>query len=171
MATVVNQFRFLCQVQWYLKNPSSFGDLTASNSDGVSTEGTFVNGVSAGQVDQVYLYRGLLAGGAALVLDLQGTLLDPVAVPFLPARLKGVYCRHLATAGHTSSGLLVGSAASNSVVAWQVPVKRGGAFQLFDPTAAGLAPVAAGTADQFRVVNADGANSAEVFLALVGTSA
>lgn len=171
MATTVTQLIFGSQIQWDLTESPSWGTRSASGSDGPGSEKILTAGTAAGQVDQVFLYRGQLAASGSITFDLiGGGLLDPLGNAIAIVKLKGIYFRQLASASYTGTHCLVGQAAATSVLAYQQKVCRGGVWLVFDPSATGIAAVAAGASDNFRVVNADASNGVDFFLALAGTT-
>lgn len=171
MATTINSLRFTAGFSFDVKDVTAWGDLAMQSSDAPSSESSFAQGTGAGQVDKLYVYRGTLAASASDTLDLSGSLTDPVENACVFVKVKGVYVRQVATDGYTSTGITVAATVTNSAAAWNIPLKRGGVFLLFDPSATGLFTVTAGTGDLFKITNADGANGADYFVAICGTSA
>lgn len=171
MATNVDSIRFTSSFNWTISDEDTFGDLTTTGtSSPSSTDAAFTHGTGANQVDLVHLYQGTLAASASLTLDLSGSMTDAMGNAFVLAKLKGLYVRQVASSGNTSTGIVVAATVANGAVQWNVPVTRGGVFSVFSPTADALATVTAGTADQFVITNSDATNSAEFFLAILGTS-
>lgn len=129
-------------------------------------------GTGSGQIDLAYAWDGTIAGGASLTVDLNGSLSGPLGDSILMARVKVIFFQ--LKVDTQPSGVLVGAAAANSIVTWQVPVKNTatypGIFELVLPDAVAI-PVTAATADQFRIVNQDGSVVATYRMFIAGSSA
>lgn len=172
MATAINSLRLASSFNWDIENTTTFGTTDSSGSDAPSsTENSYTHGTGAGQADQVYILKSTLAASANLDIDLSGSLTDAFGNALVAVRLKAVYFRQIASAGNTGTHCLVGNAVANDIVSWSIPVRRGGFCSIVAPDATGLATVAAGTSDLFRITNGDGTNPVEFFLALVCASA
>lgn len=135
------------------------------------------NGTAAGRVDRVYFRRPSIGAGATLSIDLAGGLTDEEGNAITMARLKGIMVFNF----DSDSTLTLRQPASNPVASLFAGGSGGGvlvpsARSADDPGFVaihipdGLA-VTAGTGDLIELVNGDGSNAADCYLAVYGTSA
>lgn len=167
MALTINSIRFQGAFNFDIKDTQAFGDVTMSAVNQAGSEGTLSQGTAAGQANKLVIWQGTIAASGNKTLDLSGTEQDPFKNTMVFTKLIGIFIRQIASSGNTATSIDVGAAASNSIVSWAVKVFRGGLFEWFDPTGTGLV-VSNGAADNFRILNNDSGQTAEVFAAFVG---
>lgn len=170
MAVTVVSFQMDGAVHFTQRNDRDYGSPTWTVSKSPTVDLT--HGTGAGNIDLGYAWQSTIAGAGSLVIDLAGSLTGEFGQAVNFARIKAIYFRLLKTTVPVG-GVLVGAAAANSVVTWQVPVKNtaelDGFFELLLPDAVGIV-VTAGTGDQFRVVNQDAVIVATYEMFIAGCS-
>lgn len=171
MAVVVVSFKADGTLSFTQRSEKDYGSPTWTVNKSPSVELT--HGTAAENMDLAYAWESTIAGGASLTVDLTGSLTGEFGQAVNFARVKVIYFK-LKTDTVPAGGVLVGAAAVNSVVTWQVPVKNtaltAGDFRLLLPDAVGIV-VTAGTNDQFRVVNQDATIAATYEMFIGGCSA
>lgn len=132
-----------------------------------------LNGVGAGQADQIYMDHVTIAASGTADLDLAGSMKDAFGQAVVGVKLKGIIV--FADPGNTND-VVVGGAASNQVpflgsVTDKVKVKPGGVFVDFGPGLAGLATITPSTGDQLGFANSGAGTGVGFDLVLVMASA
>lgn len=132
---------------------------------------SFTEGAGAGAANMIWSDRRTIAASATDSLDLAGSLTGPFGTTLTFARIKMLLV--LAATGNTnnvnvvrpaSNGVPLGLAAGDGF-----PVKPGGMFWWYDPSAAGVA-VTAGTGDLLDLVNSAVGTSVTYDVVIVGAS-
>lgn len=163
MATTISAATFQSSFTWNLIQAANYGTLL-NNNQFSPTSGALTHGTGAGCINKLYLAQGTIAGGATLTLDLNA-LTDPLGNAINFGKIKFVWFDLLTTT--TPSSVTFAGTVSNSAFAWNVPVYSGGRISWIDFTGTGIT-VTNTTADQFTIVNNDGAVAATYRLALGG---
>lgn len=145
---------------------------STSVSQNFSTTSTYTTlGAGANAINEEYIAVRTLAGGASENLDLAGSLTNFFGETITFARIKAISIELLTTT--TSTSIEVGGAAANQFVGPfgaandTVEVLNGGALAMFSAGATGWT-VTAGTGDQLKILNNDGANTATYRITLYG---
>ncbi|MEV0993416.1 hypothetical protein [Nonomuraea sp. NPDC050202] len=145
---------------------------TPSSQLRLSQQMNFAQGAGANQADMIWHDKRTIAASATDSLDLAGGLAGPFAGANLTfARIKFLFVR--AAAANTNN-VNVTRPASNGVP-WALaagdgfPVKPGGAFFWYDPTAAGVA-VTGGTGDLIDMVNSAAGTPVTYDVVIVGAA-
>jgi hypothetical protein len=144
---------------------------TPTSSLAVRQQMNFAQGAGAGQADMIWHDRGTIAASATTSLDLAGGLAGPFGGNLTFARIKALLVR--AAAANTNNVNVVRPASNG--VPWTLaagdgfPVKPGGVFWWYDPTAAGVA-VTAGTGDLLDLVNSGAGTSVTYEIVIVGAA-
>ncbi|MBB2914856.1 hypothetical protein FHS43_006168 [Streptosporangium becharense] len=127
------------------------------------------DGAGAGQANRLWSDTRTVGPSATDSIDLAGSLTDPFGAALTFARIKAVL---VAAALANVTEVRVTRPASNAVpllsAAAYLPVKPGGVFLWFDPSAAGV-PVTAGTGDLLDMVNS-GATAATYDVVIIGAA-
>jgi hypothetical protein len=130
---------------------------------------TTADGAGAGQANRIWSDSRTIAGSATDSLDLAGSLTDPFGAALTFARIKGLI---VAAPLANTTDVRITRPASNAVpllsAAGYIPVKPGGLFVWFDPSAAGVV-VTAGTGDLLDMVNS-GATAATYDVVIIGAA-
>lgn len=135
-----------------------------------------VAGTGIGQVDRVYSREHAIASGAALDLDLAGSLTDGLGNVVAFAELVGVLIINRGEDGSVNStDVTVGGGTNPFDGFWgtagdQVVLPPGGFLMVGADGAAGIGAVVAATGDILRIANASGA-VAKVQVMILGRSA
>lgn len=171
MATNISSFQADGAIRMSQSNTTTTGSPSWIYSSSSSIELT--QGTAADMINLAYAWDSTIAASGSLVIDLAGALTGEFGQAVTFARIKVIEFR-LKTDTVPDGGVLIGAAASNSVVTWQVPVKnttsQPGYFQLILPDATAIA-VTAGSADNFRIVNQSASIAATYRLFIAGSSA
>jgi hypothetical protein len=131
----------------------------------------FGEGAGAGQANMIWSDRRTIAASATDSIDLAGSLTGPFGTSLTFARIKMLLV--LAAAGNTNN-VNVTRPASNGAPLFLatgdgIPVKPGGMFWWYDPSAAGVA-VTAGTGDLVDLVNSAAGTPVTYDIVIVGAS-
>ncbi|GAB1823578.1 hypothetical protein [Herbidospora sp. RD11066] len=159
--------KFFAQLRGTLTNAS---DLTTAGAPvDLAQQLNFVDGAGAGAANRIFLDTRTVTASGTDSLDLAGALTDPFGAALTFARIKGLFVVARAT---NVTDIRITRPASNAVplfsAAGYIPVKPGGFFGWFDPSAAGVA-VTAATADLLDMVNS-GATDAIYNIAIIGAA-
>lgn len=138
---------------------------------------TTIFGTGAGKADMVWHDRNALVGGASVELDLAGALTNAFGTTVTFANVKTIVVANTSDkqSPATTAAITVGGAAANAFLgpfgaaAHTVTIPSGGFFAVSCDNAAGWA-VTAGTADLVKILNEDGANSAQYDVFFIGES-
>ncbi|MDX3101756.1 hypothetical protein [Nonomuraea angiospora] len=133
---------------------------------------TLAQGTGAGQADMIWSDSFTIAASGTQAVDLAGTLVGPFGTTLTFARIKAVI---VAAASGNTNNVNVVSDATNGPLLFLAkgdgyPVKPGGLFVAYDPSAAGTV-ITAGTADLINLVNSAGGTSVTCDVVIVGASA
>lgn len=123
---------------------------------------SITSGTGANQADIVYLDERTVAGATNLDLDLAGVLTDAFGATVASAKLVALVIVNEPLDGTQNTTTLTLGGGSNYVPGFSAalwPISPGGIFQMASPGVAGLATIAAGTADILRVANSSGAQA------------
>jgi hypothetical protein len=175
MATQLTINNVKASVDWSLVDKVS-GDIDSTNSNSFSyTSGQQTDGTGANQADRIYAKRHTINAGGTLDLDLAGSLVDFFGNTITFAKVTYLYIELVSKTPQASS-IEIGGAAANQFVGWidtaaaKIKVPGPGIFALGSAAAGGYT-VTPGTGDILRITNNDGANAAEVNIAIIGRSA
>jgi hypothetical protein len=175
MATQLTINNVKASVDWSLVDKVS-GDIDSTNSNSFSyTSGQQTDGTGANQADRLYAARLTISAGGFFDFDLSGVLVDFFGNPILFAKVTYLYVELLSKTPQASS-IEIGGAVANAFIGWidtaaaKIKVPGPGVF-LLGSAAAGGYTVTPGTGDILRITNNDGANAAEVNIAIIGRSA
>lgn len=131
----------------------------------------FSEGAGAGAANMIWHDQRTIAASATDSIDLAGSLAGPFGTTLTFARIKMLLV--LAATGNTNNVNVVrdGSAGVPLFLATGdgIPVKPGGMFWWYDPSAAGVA-VTATTADLINLVNSSSGTSVTADIVIVGAS-
>jgi hypothetical protein len=162
-------FRSSWQLESELTSPLDLS--TPSSLLKLARQIAFSEGAGAGAANMVWADRRTIAASATDSLDLAGSLTGPFGTTLTFARIK--YLLVLAAAGNTNN-VNVTRPASNGAPLFLatgdgIPVKPGGKFEWYDPSAAGVA-VTAGTGDLIDLVNSGAGTPVTYDVVIVGAS-
>lgn len=150
-------------------NYTSALDLTTASAPiTFKRQGILASGAGAGAADLVWADSRPISPSATDTLDLAGSLTGLLGGTVTFARIKGLF---VAAAASNVTNITVTRPATNGVplmsaVSSGVPVKPGGIFSWYDPSAAGVV-VTAGTGDLIDFVNS-GATTANYDVVIIG---
>ncbi len=144
---------------------------TVSNPLTVAKQIAFAQGAGAGQADMMWSDTRTIAASGSDALDLAGSLTGPFGTTLTFVRLKMILV--LAAAGNTNN-VNVTTPGSNGTPLFLaagdgIPVKPGGLFWWYDPSAAGVV-VTPSTADLLTIVNSGAGTSVTYDIHLFGAS-
>ncbi|MGR6922551.1 hypothetical protein ACU635_50570 [[Actinomadura] parvosata] len=133
---------------------------------------SLTTGTGAGQADMIWSDSFSIAASGTQAIDLAGSLAGPLGGTLTFARIKCVVVA--AASGNTNNINVVRDSTSGVPLFLAngdgVPVKPGGLFVWFDPSAAGVA-VTAGTGDLLNLVNSAAGTPVLGDVVIVGASA
>jgi hypothetical protein len=136
-------------------NYTGTSDLTTPSAPiAVKRQINLTSGAGVGAADLVWADTRTVAASATDSLDLAGSLSGLLGGTVTFARIKGLI---VAASSSNTNNVLVSRPATNGVpllsaVSTNIPIKPGGLFAWFDPSAAGVV-VTAGTGDLLDFVN------------------
>lgn len=129
-------------------------------------------GTGAGQADMLWSEQYTITASSTQAVDLAGTLVGPFGTTLTFARIKGVIVG--AAPGNTNNVNVVSDATNGPPLFLAkgdgIPVKPGGLFISYDPSATGAA-ITAGTADLINLVNSAAGTSVTCDIVIIGASA
>jgi hypothetical protein len=123
---------------------------------------SFSNGTGANQADLAYLAERTVASNTNDDIDLAGVLTDAFGATVAAAELVALVVVNEPLSGTPNTTNLTMGGATNYVPGFSAalwPISPGGVFEIASPGAAGLATIAAGTADILRIANSSGASA------------
>jgi hypothetical protein len=145
---------------------------TPTNPLAVARQLVLAQGTGAGQADMIWSDRFTIAASATQAVDLAGSLAGPFGGTLTFARIKMVVV--MAAAGNTNNVNVVSDTTNGPLLFLAkgdgIPVKPGGLFTWFDPSAGG-AVITPGTADLINLVNSAAGTPVTVDVVIVGASA
>lgn len=152
-------------------NYTGTSDLTTPSAPiAVKRQINLSSGAGANAADLVWADTRTVAASATDSLDLAGTLGGLLGGTVTFARIKGLI---VAAAAANTNNVLITRPASNAVpllsAAGNIPVKPGGVFCWFDPSAAGVV-VTAGTGDLIDFVNSAAGTSVTYDVVIIGAA-
>ncbi|HEY9375041.1 hypothetical protein [Streptomyces sp.] len=129
-------------------------------------------GTGAGQADMIWSDQFTISASGTQAVDLAGTLQGPFGTTLTFARIKMVIVA--AALGNTNNVNVVSDATNGPLLFLAkgdgIPVKPGGMFVSFDPSAAGTV-ITPSTADLINLVNSAGGTTVTCDVVVVGASA
>lgn len=120
------------------------------------------HGTGAKQADIAYLAERTVASASNDDIDLSGVLSDVFGATITAAKLVALVLLNEPLDGSANTTNLTLGGGSNFVPGFsaaQCPISPGGFIEMVSASAAGLATIAAGTADILRVANSSGAQA------------
>jgi len=138
----------------------------------VARQLALAQGTGAGQADLIWSDTVTIDPSDTEAIDLAGSLSGPLGGTLTFAKLKMIVVA--AAAGNTNNVNVVSDTTNGPLLFLAkgdgIPVKPGGLFVWFDPSAAGV-PITAGTADLINLVNSAGGGTVTADVVVVGASA
>lgn len=129
-------------------------------------------GTGAGQADMIWSDSFTIPISGTQAVDLAGTLVGPFGTTLTFARIKAVIVA--AAAGNTNNVNVVSDATNGPLLFLAkgdgIPVKPGGMFFSFDPSAAGTV-ITPTSADLINLVNSGAGSTVTADVVIVGASA
>ncbi|WP_433445646.1 hypothetical protein [Nonomuraea sp. CA-141351] len=152
---------------------SSALDLTTASAPlAINRQLILAQGTGAGQADMIYSDRVTIPASGTQAVDLAGTLPGPLGGTLTFAKIKLVLVSALAT---NTNNVNIVSDATNGPLLFMAkgdgyPVRPGGMFLAYDPSAAGTV-VTAGTADLINLINSGAGTPVTADVVIIGASA
>lgn len=123
----------------------------------------FINGTVDNAIDLVSFSERTIASATTDLIDLAGSLADPICGNIVAAEIVALVVLNSNAAGtENTTNLTIGGGSSNQVTGFSsavATVKPNGMYLLVNPDATGIASVVAGTGDILPIVNSSGASN------------
>ncbi|HEX4816703.1 MAG TPA: hypothetical protein VFV66_28510 [Nonomuraea sp.] len=151
---------------------SSLDLTTPTSALSVARQLRLAQGTGAGQADMIWSDKVTIAASGTQAIDLAGSLTGPLGGTLTFVKLKMIVVA--AVPGNTNNVNVVSDATNGPLLFLAkgdgIPVKPGGLFVWFDPSAAGV-PITAGTGDLINLVNSAAGTPVTADVVIVGASA
>lgn len=145
---------FRCNMRY----TASSGDVDAVFAPNFAHRIALSDGVSANQINVMYVRSSAIAASANLDLDLSGSLLDGLGNTVTCSQIVGMLVVNQSADGTASdTALTIGNAGTNPWTGWSggadttVNIGRGGFLLFVNPGTGGIGDVTGGTSDVLRV--------------------